>query len=107
ATAPEDIEIADMGIALQLLLNRQSQALHAPAHVGVPGRDPDTDTTRNRDPRRARTASTRASAATSTPASTMTRRSFPISISMRPLGGAAGAEGAGAPPPTRPTQTAV
>src|ERR1700686_1763190 len=84
-----------MGIALQLLLNRQSQALHAPAHIRVPGRDPDPDATRNRDHCRARMESTRASAAISTPASTMTRRSFPISISMRPLGGAAGTDGAG------------
>ena len=81
ATAPEDIEIAGMGIALQLLLNRQSQALHAPAHVRVAGRDPDPDAARDRDHRRAKMASTRASAATSTPASTMTRRSFTISIS--------------------------
>jgi hypothetical protein len=75
-----------MGIAFQLLLNRQSQALHAPAHIRVPGRDPDPDATRNRDHCRAIMASTRASAATSTPASKMTRRSFPISISMRLLG---------------------
>src|SRR5277367_966882 len=95
ATATEDIEITGMGIALQLLLNRQSQALQAPAHVRVPGRDPDPDATRNRDHRRARMESTRASAATSTPASTMTRRCFPISISMRPLAGAAGTDSAG------------
>ena len=88
-------KIPGMGIALQLLLNRQSQALHAPAHVRVASRDPDPDTNRNRDHRRARMASTRASTATSTPASTMTRRSVPISISMRPLAGAAGTDGAG------------
>ena len=92
ADGPGLMKIAGMGIALQLLLNRQSQALHAPAHVRVPGRDPDPDATRNRDHCRARMASTRASAATSTPASTMTRRSFPISISMRPLAGTAGTD---------------
>ncbi len=87
--------VPGMGIALQLLLNRKSQALHAPAHVRVASRDPDPDAARDRDHRRAKMASTRASAATSTPASTMTRRSFPISISMRPLAGAARADGAG------------
>src|SRR6476619_1505544 len=95
ATATEDIEIPGMGIALQLLLNRQSQALHAAAHVRVASRDPDPDAARDRDHRRTNLASTRASAATSTPASTMTRRSFPISISMRPLAGAARADRAG------------
>ena len=38
-----------MGIALQTLLNRQSQALHAAAHVRVPGGDPDPDAARYRD----------------------------------------------------------
>jgi hypothetical protein len=40
-TPAEDIEITSMGIALQALLNRQSQALHAAAHVRVPSGDPD------------------------------------------------------------------
>jgi hypothetical protein len=35
-----------MGIALQTLLNRQSQALHAAAHVRVPRGDPDPDAAR-------------------------------------------------------------
>jgi hypothetical protein len=69
--------------------------LHAPAHVSVSDRDPDPDTTRNRYHRRTRMASTCASTATSTPALMMTRRSVPISISMRPLAGAAGTDGAG------------
>ena len=47
----------------------------------------DLHTCRDRDDRRSKMASTRASAAASTPASTMTRRSFPISITMRPHAG--------------------
>src|ERR1700722_10549528 len=52
-TPAEDVEIAGMGIALQALLNRQSQALHAAAHVRVPSGDPDPDAARYRDHRRA------------------------------------------------------
>src|SRR5450631_796604 len=48
-TPAEDIEIAGMGIALQALLYRQSQALHAPANVRVPSGDPDPDAARYRD----------------------------------------------------------
>jgi hypothetical protein len=40
-------------------------------------------------------ASTRASAAASTPASTMMRRSFPISITMRPFAGVAAVKATG------------
>src|SRR5471030_2698081 len=57
--ASEDIEIAGVGIPLQVLLNLQSQALHAAAHVGVAGRDPDPDAARYRDHRRLRTSRTR------------------------------------------------
>src|ERR1700692_550050 len=57
-TPAEDIEIAGMGIALQTLLNRQSQALHATAHVRVPSCDPDPDAARYRDHRRLRTSRT-------------------------------------------------
>ena len=53
-TLGEDIEIAGMGIALQTLLNRQSQALHAAAHVRVPSADPAPDAPR--DHRRLRTS---------------------------------------------------
>src|ERR1700738_3524751 len=59
APAPaEDIEIPGMGIALQTLLNRQSQALHAPAHVRVSSGDPDPDAARYRDHRRLRASRT-------------------------------------------------
>src|ERR1700726_1202988 len=83
-TPAEDIKIAGMGIALQTLLNRQSQALHAAAHVRVPSGDPDPDTARYRDHRRLRTSRTRPKASASTFSSTLTRLPSPSSISIRP-----------------------
>ena len=80
----EDIEIAGMGIALQTLLNRQSQALHAAAHVRVPSGDPDPDAARYRDHRRLRTSRTRPNASASTFSSTLTRLPSPSSISIGP-----------------------
>ncbi len=52
AAPPEDVKIAGVGIAPQLLLNLKRQTLHAPAHVGVAHRDPDAAPRRNRDHRR-------------------------------------------------------
>jgi hypothetical protein len=63
-------------------------------HVGVAGGDPDAHACSDRDHRRSRTCSTRARASASTPASTMTRRSLPTTITMRPLAGAAATVGA-------------
>src|ERR1700685_3415507 len=83
-TSAEDVEIAGMGIALQALLNRQSQALHAAAHVRVPSGDPDSDAARYRDHRRLRTSRTRPNASASTFSSTLTRLPSPSSISIRP-----------------------
>src|SRR5476649_2311974 len=83
-TPAEDIEIAGMGIALQALQNRQSQALHAAAHVRVPSGDPDPDAARYRDHRRLRTSRTRPNASASTFSSTLTRVLPPSSISIRP-----------------------
>jgi hypothetical protein len=40
APAAEHKQIASMGIALQPLLNLQSQPIHAAPHVGVPSGDP-------------------------------------------------------------------
>src|SRR5579872_757892 len=51
AAASEDIEIASVRIALQNLLNRKREALHAAAHVGVTGRNPHAYARRNRDHR--------------------------------------------------------
>src|SRR5450631_3979277 len=82
-TPAEDIEIAGMGIALQTLLNRQSQALHAAAHVRVPSGDPDPDAARYRDHRRLRTSRTRPNASASTFSSTLTRLPSPSSIRPR------------------------
>src|SRR6202035_3093291 len=83
-TPAEDIEIAGMGIALKALLNCQSQAMHAAAHVGVDGRDPDPDAARYRDHRRLRTSRTRPNASASTFSSTLTRLPSPSSISITP-----------------------
>src|SRR3954452_17677420 len=82
-TPAEDIEIASMVIALQALLNRQSQALHAAAHIRVPSGDPDSDAARYRDHRRLRTSRTRPNASGSTFSSTLTRLPSPSSISIR------------------------
>src|ERR1700730_3376025 len=84
AATPEDIEIAGMRIALQALLNRQRQTLHAAAHVGVAGGDPDPDAARDRDHRRLRSSSTRCSASASTSRSTRTRQPPLSSISIIP-----------------------
>src|SRR6266849_4574683 len=83
-TPAEDIQIAGMRIALQVLLDCQRQALHAAAHVGVTGRDPDPDAARYRDHRRLRTSRTRPNASASTFSSTLTRLPSPSSISIRP-----------------------
>ncbi len=49
ATTPEDVQVAGMGITLQLLLNLKRQTLHAPAHVRVTHRDPDAASRGYRD----------------------------------------------------------
>src|SRR6202022_3502630 len=84
AATAEDIEIAGMRIALQALLNRQRQTLHAAAHVGVAGGDPDPDAARDRDHRRLRSSSTRCSASASPSRSTRTRQPPLSSISIIP-----------------------
>src|SRR5450759_806467 len=94
ATTAEYEEIAAVGIALETLLNLQGQPLHAPSHVGVARRDPDPTARWNRDHRRSRTCSTRARAAASTLVSTMTRRSLPTTITIRPRASAASIVGA-------------
>ena len=65
-TAPENIEIATMGIALQTLLNLKRQTLHAAPHVSMPSRNPDTYAARDRNHRRDIAFNTRVSAAVST-----------------------------------------
>src|ERR1700683_4024990 len=83
-TPAEDVKIASVGIALQTLLNRQSQALHAAAHVRMPSCDPDPDAARYRDHRRLNTSKPRLNASASTFSSTLTRLPSPSSISIRP-----------------------
>src|SRR6478672_6576907 len=96
AATAEDVEITSMRIALQALLNRKRQALHAAAHVGVAGGNPDPDAARDRDHRRLRSSRTRCSASVSTSRSTRTRQPSPSSISIMPaLGRCAGGEDTG------------
>jgi hypothetical protein len=74
-----------MGVAPHHDSGALGQALHALAHIGMAGGDPDAHACSNRHHRRSRTRSTRSRAVASTSASTITRRSFPISITMRPF----------------------
>jgi len=59
--ATENVQVACVRIAAQSLLHLQRQPMHALAHVGVSGRQPDPDAAWNRDHR----ASDRSTAATS------------------------------------------
>ena len=81
---PEDVKIAAVRVALQLLLNLKRQTLHAATHVGVACRDPDPHPTRHRDHRSPRTLRTRRSASASTSLSTRTRLPEPSSITINP-----------------------
>jgi len=47
--APEDVEIAGVGIAFQSLLNLKRETLHAAPHVRVTRRDPNARTAGNGD----------------------------------------------------------
>jgi len=49
APAPENEEIASMGIAVEAFLNLQRQALHAAAHISMAGREPDPHARGDRD----------------------------------------------------------
>src|SRR5262249_3254208 len=70
--------------ALTPLRPLQRQAVHAAPHVGRTARQPHPHPGRHRQhQRRSSTSSTRLSAATSTPASTMIRRPFVTTISIR------------------------
>ena len=73
STPSENIQIPRVRIVPEILLDLEDQGVHAAPHVGHPGRQPDPNTARNRDHRRARTESTRASAEPSTSRSTITR----------------------------------
>src|SRR5487761_1437963 len=71
--APENVEIAGMGIAPECFLDLKRQRVHPLAHVGPPARQPHPHTRRDRDHRRSRRSSTRRSALPSTPLPTRTR----------------------------------
>src|SRR5712664_649820 len=93
-TPAEHEHVASEWIPTKVLLHKQRQTLHAFPHIGVAGSDPDPHACRDCNHRRSRTSSTRANAVASTPASTITRRSFPTMITIWPDAGAAGTVGA-------------
>src|SRR5271155_3673334 len=85
APAPaEEVEIAAVRIALQLLLNLKRQTLHAATHVGVARRNPHPNPARHRDHRSPSALTTRRSASAATLLSTRTRLPEPSSISITP-----------------------
>src|SRR5229473_1326585 len=86
--APKNEKITRMRIALQSLLDSQSQGVHAATHVSVTGRNPHPNARGNGNHRRDRTLTTRANAAASTSTPTTTRsppasRSRPARSSLR------------------------
>src|SRR3954469_13585455 len=110
-------QLSAQRIAPQYLLHLQRQARKALPHVGVTGRQPDPHAARNRDhgsvssPRMIRS-----SISTSTSQSTITRRPFAITISIRrqpvavPFSGCSGTITAGTNPgmsPSRPSRYAL
>jgi hypothetical protein len=82
--SPEDLKIAHVRVSVQRLPDLKGQAVHAPTHVGSPDRQPNPHTRGNRDHRRDRTLTTRASAAASTSAPTIIRSPLARTISIRP-----------------------
>jgi hypothetical protein len=85
ATAPKNVEITNMRIALQPLLHESREAGESAPHVGMPRRKPNPHITRYRNHRRSSTSRTRANASASTCASTRTRPRLPKSISINPV----------------------
>src|SRR6201994_1747062 len=82
--APGQGESTSMGVAPESFLDLQSQSIHAAPHVGSPDRQPHPYTRRHRNHRRSRASTSWDSTAISTPPSTITRRLFANTISMRP-----------------------
>src|SRR5260370_7596812 len=95
AATSEHIQIAGMRIALHRFLHLEREAILPSSHIGVTDRQPDPHPARNRDHRRDRTFTTRASAAASTSLPMMIRSPSARTISIRPTtGGSGGAVGA-------------
>src|SRR3954469_4502074 len=94
ATSAKDVKVTSMRIASKRFLPLQRQTVHATTHVGDAGRDPHLHARRDWIHRRSKTSSTRARATASTPESTMTRRPFAMTITIRLLAGTAGTAGA-------------
>ena len=97
ATSAEDVEIARVRIALQLLLNLKRQALHAATHVRVARRDPDATSRRYRDHDR---NAFKVAAITAEGASALIRTRTPFSSTSitpgsEPFAGGNGSDGSG------------
>src|SRR6266849_10907237 len=86
ASPPEDKKITGVRIALQSLLGSQSEGVHAATHARVASRNPHPNARGNWDHRRDSTLTTRANAAASTSAPTITRSPPVSAISIRPAG---------------------
>ena len=82
AATPEDIEIANMGITLQLLLNLEGESAHSTPHIRMASCDPDLHATWYRDHCRDKAFNTRDKAATSTSDQTMIRSPEASTISI-------------------------
>ena len=96
AAAPEAEQMTAQRIMLQHLLHTQCQRREPAPHIRVARRQPNPNACRDRDHRRAsRPWMMRSNASTSTSRSTMTRRPFALSTSMRPPADKLGETGAG------------
>src|SRR3954466_3169686 len=90
APAPEDKKMARVRIALEHLLHQERQPVHAFAHVGAAGGQPDPRPTRERDHRPARARSVAATTAGSGAPEIRTRSPLASSISISPEGAGTG-----------------
>src|SRR5215213_3381645 len=86
APAAEDEQVAAVGIALEHFLNLECEPIHAAAHVGAAGRQPDAHATRDRNHPRTSTRSAAATVAGSGAPEMRTRPPHASSISISPDG---------------------
>src|SRR3954454_9254550 len=98
APAPEDKKMARVRIVLEHLLHQERQPVHAFAHVGAAGGEPDPRPTRERDHRPTRARSVAATTAGSGAPEIRTRSPCASSISISPegTGTASATDGGGA-----------
>src|SRR3954452_14009949 len=86
APAPEDKKMARVRIALEHLLHQERQPVHALAHVGAAGSEPDPCAARERDHHPAMPRSAAATTAGSTAPEIRTRSPRASSTSISPEG---------------------